>query len=80
MRIVISWQTYAAGVDNGDEVAACWAGQTASLAVAVRSHGFVVLCQPASSLRLIWCCCSSTRSFESGFLQTKPHGQALAIR
>ena len=30
MRIVISWQTYAAGVDDGDEVATCWAGHTAS--------------------------------------------------
>jgi hypothetical protein len=52
----------------------------ASFMVAVRSHGFVVLCQLASSLRLIWCPCSSARSFASGFLQTIPRGLALAIR
>jgi len=58
---------------------------TASFTVAVRSHGFVVLCQLASGLRLIWCSCSSARSFASGLLpagvpETAPHGLALAIR
>jgi len=52
----------------------------ASFTVAVRSPGFVVLCQLASSLRLVWCSCSSARSFASGFLQTRPRGLALAIR
>jgi len=33
--------------------------------VAVKSRGFDVLCHLASSLRLIWCSCSSARSFAS---------------
>ena len=53
---------------------------TAPFTVAVKSRGFVVLCQLASSLCLIWCSYSSARSFASGFLQTKPRGFALAIR
>ena len=52
----------------------------ASFTVTIRTHGFVVLCQLTSSLRLIWCSCSSARKFASGFLQTNPRGQALAIR
>jgi len=52
---------------------------TASFTVAVRSLGFVVWCQLAFSLRLIWYSCSSARKFASGFLQTIPRGKALAI-
>ena len=46
----------------------------ASFTVAVRSRGFVVLCQLTFSLRLIWYSCSSARRFASGFLRTQPRG------
>jgi len=44
-----------------------------------RSQGFVVLCQLAPALSLLWRFCPSARSFASRFLQTPPRGDALAI-
>jgi hypothetical protein len=39
----------------------------ASFTAAIRSRGFVVLCQLTSSFRLILCPCSSARKFASGY-------------
>jgi hypothetical protein len=41
--------------------------------------GFAVSCQLARPHSLLWGSCSSSRRSASGFLQTPPHGDALAI-
>ncbi|GAB2895381.1 hypothetical protein GCM10027180_26600 [Microbulbifer echini] len=53
---------------------------TASFTLPVRSHNFGVLGHLASRLSLIGYFCPSVRSFASGFLPTRPHGIAVAIR
>ena len=42
--------------------------------------GFIVVSQLTRLRSLIWGLCSSSRRFASGFLQTPPHGDALAFR
>ena len=43
------------------------------------ASGFAVSCQLARLYGLRWGSCSSSRRFASGFLQTPPHGDALAF-
>ena len=40
---------------------------------------FAVTCQLVRPHSLLWGSCSSSRRFASGFLQTPPHGDALAF-